>query len=203
MSILTFPSVASIGVAEASFSLVYNTQSFASPLNKSTQTLELPGAMWSARFLFKDLFNADSRAFKAFLAQLRGMSGRFYLGDLSHLTPRGTAGGAPLVKGAGQVGSTLLTDGWPANQSGVLLPGDYYGVNGELKIVTAVIPTDSGGNATISFEPPLRSSPPDNAAIVTSSPSCVMRLVDDKQDNLVYSGSMITSFELNAIETFA
>ena len=200
-TILNFP-VLSKAPTTCRFSLMPNTQIFESPLNRTVQTLELPGARWTFALEYKGLTLADARALKAFFAQLRGMAGRFYLGDYSHRTPSGTAAGSPMVKGAGQSGSTLITYGWTPNQAALLLPGDYIGVNGELKLVTAVCASDASGNATITFEPPLRTSPPDNAQIVTSAPKCVMRLLDDEQDQIIVDPERRPTVSFEGVEVF-
>jgi hypothetical protein len=83
-------------------------------------------------------------------------------------TNRGDGGGTPLVAGASQTGASLNTDGWPATTT-VLKAGDYFSVNGELKMVTADCVSDASGNATVEFAPILRSAPADNAALTLGS----------------------------------
>jgi len=202
MSVLNFPTLTRSAATITRFSLIANTQTFTSPLNKSVQTSELPGARWKASVTWSNLVEADARAMKAFLARLRGMAGRFYLYDHSHPMPSGTAAGTPLVKGASQTGNTLNTDGWTANQSGLLLPGDYLGVNGQMVMVTEPASADSGGNATITFEAPLRSSPADNLGIVTYQPTCTMMLIDDEQDQIEFDPERRPSVSIQCVEAF-
>lgn len=104
----------------------------------------------------------------------------------------GTYGGTPLVNGAGQSGSSLITDGWTATTT-TLNIGDTFtiaGVNsvnpqtrqstGKLQffVVTAVTTTDGSGNSTIAISPAIVASgqfqnvtavPADNAAITVTS----------------------------------
>lgn len=75
----------------------------------------------------------------------------------------GTQGGSPLVAGAGQTGSSLLTDGWTAstlvlNQGDIITIAGVYQINpltrqstGNLRqfVVTAPVTSDVSGNATI------------------------------------------------------
>ena len=168
----------------------------------SEQTGELPGAKWSCSIEWQGLKLSDARLMKAFLASLRGSSGRFYIWDVSHETPSGTAGGTPLVKGTGQTGMSVITDGWNANQSALLKIGDYIGIGGELKIITVDASSNGSGEATLVFEPPLRSSPADNSAIVITKPPCIMRLVDDQQDKIKINPPTLPNFTLNAVEIF-
>jgi hypothetical protein len=202
MSTLSFPTLSRAVPTTFLFSLVPNTQTFTSPLNKTTQTSELPGARWQFTLTWQNLSQSDSRILAAWIRKLTGAAGRFYMWDMQHPTPSGTAAGTGLVKGGSQTGRTLLTDGWTANQSGLFLPGDYVGVNGELKCITATIAADSGGNATLQFEPPLRSSPADNAPLTITKPTCVMRLVDDNQDQFEYREGNLTSPTVSGIEVF-
>jgi hypothetical protein len=83
-------------------------------------------------------------------------------------TNRGDGGGTPLVAGASQTGASLNTDGWPATTT-VLRAGDFFSVNGELKMVIADCVSDASGNATVEFAPILRSAPADNAALTLGS----------------------------------
>ena len=202
MSTLSFPTWSRSAPSQMSFSLVANTMSFSSPLTRSVQTSELPGARWAAKMTFQNLTDADVRIFKAWINKLSGMAGRFYLWDFTHPVPSGTAAGSPLVNGASQVGRTLITDGWTASQSGLLLPGDYFGVNGELKVITAPAVSDSDGNATLEFESPLRASPDNNAVITITRPTCTMMLDDDKQDYFYFTEPNCSTLSISCTEAF-
>lgn len=201
MSILTFPTLNRNFISSGTFGLMPNTQVFESPLNRSVQTVELPGARWLFSYNFESLESGDIRKLKAFLAQLRGMSGRFYMEDKTYLRS-GTAAGTPLVKGANQVGSTLITDGWTPSQPLLLDVGDYISIDYELKIITQVASSDSSGNATLTFEPPLRNSPIDNAAIVVNSPKAIFRLSGDEADSFSLQPPFHSDFTLDGIEVF-
>lgn len=180
MTVLTFPTLSIIPrPSSLEWGLQSNTLSFTSPLNGTVQTLELPGARWKASFILENLPASDSALMEAFLIQLRGQAGRFYLWNFARETPRGSAGGTPLVNGAGQSGTSLIIDGCAASQTNWMLAGDYFGVNGELKMLTAPVNTNGSGQATLVFEPPLRSSPADNAAITLTKPICKMMLASN------------------------
>lgn len=107
----------------------------------------------------------------------------------------GINSGTPLVNGASQTGSTIVTDGWTASQTGILKAGDLitfagvYAVNpvppnitigtGAANLqtfrVTADANSDSGGNVSIAISPAISltgvnnrvgsASPANNAAI--------------------------------------
>lgn len=105
----------------------------------------------------------------------------------------GALGGTPLVNGANQTGSSLLTKGWTALITGVLKEGDVltnastFAVNpltGETQgflrehVVTADVDSDAAGLATVPIYPPMtpqgalvhrptiNASPADNAIIL-------------------------------------
>jgi hypothetical protein len=175
--ILTFPAVTASSV---DWGLQSNTQSMRSELNGVGQDAALPGDIWTGTDTFTNKFDPEARILRAFLASLRGRSGRFWKSPPGYRRA-GTATGSPLVKGAGQSGLSLITDGWTPNQALALTAGDYFQVGNELKMLTAAAAANSSGQATLSFTPPLRAIPGDNAAIIVNSPACVMKLVDDKQ----------------------
>lgn len=92
----------------------------------------------------------------------------------------GALGGTPLVNGASQTGSSLITDGWTSAVANRLKQGDIftidgvYGVNpqnrqstGVLKqfVVTADTSSDVSGNLTIPIYPPI--NPPGVSATLT------------------------------------
>ena len=177
MSTLTFPNIIP---NDSEFGLQSNTQSARSELNGAVQTLGLPGDIWTGVFTFTNKVDPDARILRAFLTSLRGQAGRFYLSPPGY-RKAGIGTGTPQVKGAGQTGSSLLTDGWTPSQTGILLAGDYFQYEYELKMMTADANSDSGGNATLNFTPPIRVSPADNATIITTKPSCVMMLKNGNQ----------------------
>lgn len=202
MSILSLPTFSRTAPSFMTFSLQANTLSFESPLNKSVQTTELPGARFKAVFGWNNLTDADARIVKAWINKLSGRAGRFYLYDTTHPTPAGTALGTPLVKGASQTGRTLITDGWVANQTNLLLPGDYFGTGSQLCVITETISSNSSGEATLHFEAPLRISPADNAVITIDRPTAIMMLEDDEQDKFDFQERNVTSITINCMEMF-
>ena len=176
MATLTFPSLTP---SRAIWELVPNPQrSLTSPLNNAAQTLALPGDQWMATLTFPPMKEDDARTMLAFLAQLRGLAGRFYLHDHSLPAPRGIATGTPLVNGASQTGLSLVTDGWTVSQAGILKAGDYIGYGTELQMVAEDVNSDGGGNATIPLVKAIRTSPSNNEAVVTAAPPAVMMLLE-------------------------
>jgi hypothetical protein len=127
---------------------------------------------------------------KAFLLQLRGRFGTFLYGDPDALAlgARGSlsAPSTVTVDGAGQFGNSLNVAGFTNSATGVLLKGDYFqlgtGSNARLYCVTNNINANGSGDATIEFEPALRSSPADGATVTLASPKGVFKLVEDSAE---------------------
>lgn len=94
----------------------------------------------------------------------------------------GTGGGTPLVSGGSQVGSSIVTDGWP-NSTIVLAVGDLIQFTGLPLVydVTAQVTSNGSGEAAIPIDPPIFAggAPADNAPLfVGSSISWKVRVVD-------------------------
>lgn len=75
--------------------------------------------------------------------------------------------GTPLVNGASQTGSSLITDGWTASY--VIPQGKWFSVSVSsllyLYVTTAAVTASGAGAATLPILPMLRASPADNAAL--------------------------------------
>ena len=202
MAILTFPTSMPLPSSNE-WQLQGRAQHSISELDGTVQTIVLPGAFWRCTVSYSVLNATRWRALEAFLASLEGAAGRFYFGPQHAKTPVGLAGGTPLVNGANQTGSSLVTDGWPAS-TGILKAGDYFhfDVSGrrELKLATADVSSNASGQATISFKPAIRVSPADNAALVTSSPSCVMMLADSEQGSVSHRTAGLAAVSLSMRE---
>lgn len=156
-----------------------NTVGFArSPFTHATQVQEYQGQSWSAEVVFPEMVREEAEEFNAFLLALMGQRGTFYLGDPLGRLPRGVATGNPLVKGAGQVGNTLITDGWTANTTGILLRGDYIQIGTRLHKVLVDASSDATGTATLEIWPRLASSPSDDQFIVYRNTVGIFRLAE-------------------------
>jgi len=80
--------------------------------------------------------------------------------------------GAPLVKGAGQTGTSLVIDGF--NVGYAIKDGQFFsliqGGRRYLHMATADATASGAGEATVSFLPMLRVSPSDNAVVEFAQP---------------------------------
>lgn len=155
-----------------------------SPFTLESQEFKWPGVKWLSDFNMPPIKSRRvASEWIAFALKLGGKSGRFLMGDPSAKQPQGIATGTPLVKGGGQSGNTLLTDGWTPSKAGILLTGDYIqigtGLSSRLHFLTQDANSNGSGEALLTFEPPLRYSPTDNQAITVHNPRGVFKLVDN------------------------
>jgi len=105
-------------------------------------------------------FQGQKNGFDTFTTTVPGMT-----------VPLWVATGTPLVNGASQVGSSIITDGWTVSITGILKAGDILKFANHTKVymVTADANSNGSGQATISISPALVQSPADNSAITISS----------------------------------
>lgn len=133
-----------------------------------------PAAYWSlANALTTNIFvqSVAEPAFKGFLARLANMD--IYLDQNIQSQTVGAFAGAGVVNGAGQTGSTIVTNGWTASITGLLNVGDViqlagvFAVNpqnrqstGALQnfVITTAANSDASGNSTLSIYPAITTS---------------------------------------------
>ncbi|MDQ1081451.1 hypothetical protein [Pseudoroseomonas cervicalis] len=202
MAILQFPT----GIARpAGLSWLprANTQSHTSPLDGTTQTLQMPGMRWVVTLTWEDLKPEHWRILGAFIAQLGGQAGRFTYGPWH--APRTAPGvGAPVVDGAGQAGDLLVTRGWP-NFTRVFNTGDwlsYPDAQGRpmLHQVVANSSSNGTGQAATRLAPPLRRPGADGAAVEVVNPVGVFMLASDDDGEIRFRKPVRASTSLQLVE---
>lgn len=176
--------------------LTANTRSFRSTFSGAVQTSETPGTRWTITMTFNNKNEEESRKIESLLVKLNGMSHRVKCRDFGRdgFDPAGV----PLIDGADQTGNQLSTKGWNPSTL-VLLEGDYFVVNGELKMVTGNVTSEADGTALVTFGPPLRRSPANNAAIDTKE-LWVSFLQSDTQSGVDREPAFNNSISINLEE---
>lgn len=166
-----FNEVGSPGIVPASFQSIANVgqrmDEGAVPQDGRVLILN-PAAYWSLANGLTTLYvrSVAEPALKGFLASIANFE--IFLDQNIQGQTVGAYAGSGVVNGAGQTGSSLITNGWTASITGLLNIGDVFtiaGVNavnpknrqstGSLQnfVVTAVANSDSGGNSTIQIYP--------------------------------------------------
>jgi len=151
-----------------------------SPFTGAQQVYRYTGQFWEADLNLRPMNREEAELWISFFLKLKGAFGTFLLGDPVAAIPMGIGSGTPLVNGAGQTGSSLITDGWTAGQTGILKAGDYIqlgsGASAKLHKVLETVNSNSSGEATLTIWPDLRAATTDNAPITVSNPRGVFRL---------------------------
>jgi P22 coat protein - gene protein 5 len=127
-----------------------------------------PAAYWNLANAFTGLYvkSVAEGALKGFLAAIANFE--IFLDQNVQNQTVGAYAGTGVVNGAGQTGSTLVTNGWTASINGLLNAGDVftiagvYAINprsrqstGQLQnfVVTSTVNSDGSGNASIPIYP--------------------------------------------------
>lgn len=154
-----------------------------------------PGQMWIADFTLPIMTRAQAEIWQAFLLQLDGPKGTFYLGDPFATAPRGNWAGAPKVNGASQTGQSLAIDGLASGAT--IEPGDTFQLGVRLYkyigMTTAV--ANGSGQVTLDIWPRLRETPADNDALITISPVGLFRLSENSND--LYNSNAMEYYEVS------
>ena len=151
-----------------------------------TRSEAAQGRMWQEAWPALPAGSADVQALLTTIENLFNTGATctltHYLLPGSGKAANGSGGGTPLVKGASQSGTSLITDGWTAAAAVRMKAGDCFTVAGldVLFRATADISSDGSGNATITIEPPIvaGSSPADNAALTIASATLTAVVMD-------------------------
>ena len=181
---LTLPS--HTGIQNITLRAVNTVGMSMSPFTYQQQTVAHAGQRWECDITLPAMNRADAEQWVAFLVSLRGRFGTFTLGDPVGATPRGSAGGTPLVNGASQTGGTLNIDGCTASQTGWLKAGDYIqlGTAGSATLHKVLADADSNGSGQVALDiwPFIRTAPSDNATVVVTNTIGRFRLADNEQN---------------------
>jgi len=132
-----------------------------------------PAAYWGMSNGLSGVFvtSVAEPALKGFLAKIANFS--IYEDQNVQTQLVGAYAGTPVVNGANQTGSSLITNGWTASLTGLLNVGDVFTIAGVFAVnpqsrvstgalqnfvVTSTANSDAGGNATIGIAPAITTS---------------------------------------------
>jgi len=165
------------------------------------QFIDHPGKWWLCTLKYPPMTLLQAQDWIDFLMKLHGQIGTFYLTDPDGNIKRGNPLGTPLVTAFGSDRLSVTTYGWTANKAGLLYPGDWISFsNYEYKrVVESIVNSDSGGAATIYFEPIMRVPLAGGTAIATTSAKGIFHLeshdVAWTTDNLMMYGLTLAIME--------
>jgi hypothetical protein len=128
---LTIPGA--LGPASADLQMFDAIGEFTGEFDGSAEQQQWSDQHWTLDMEWPPQTWAQGAALDAFLAALHGKWGSFLWGPPWAASPRGSAllAGSPVCTGADAARSNCLhTSAWLPNQSGILLPGDYFSLGG-------------------------------------------------------------------------
>jgi hypothetical protein len=176
-----------------------------SPFTLIQQVQPWPGAdRWDATVTLPPLSRAQAWAWEGFLAELQGRANVFQLGDPRAVDgPLGGAAGTPLVSTSGSANlpatTQLVTRGWTASTSRLLLRGDEFQIGYRLHRVCEQVNSDSSGDATLTIWPSLRETPADATPLVLNAPQGLFRLAANRR--VIHSSpTRLTSISFQCVE---
>lgn len=185
-----------VPISSSKFGLNVNQAAFEAGLSRKLAIQTHAAGLtdrWEGVFTTTELSSAQIAEFSAWLVSLKGREKNFYAFDPDRKLPLGSAVSASStarIKGVGQIGSSILSDGWLPSQTGILMPGDYIQIGSGFHMVLEQVDSDALGGATLNFEPVLRVSPADNSAIIFENPVLIARM-----------GALIEGWETGANKT--
>ena len=218
MTTITYPSTPR--PQGMSWRLVMPAQTNVSDWTGRRQTIASGRGWWECQITFPPIVGTDNvNAWRAFIAKSRGAANDFQVpvdptaqyvdapasvvGSLSLNFTTGLyqtfSQGAALVNGSGQTGRTINADGFPASTT-VLQAGQFVTINNQLLQLTENVVSNSSGAAVLTFEPPIRVSPANNAPVEYENPYCLMYLVEEP--TLSVEAGYVYSLSLNLRESF-
>lgn len=172
---LTLPSTSDLAPKDYALRLDYAQASNQSPFTLNEQIYDYQQARWRLEISYPPLTVAEAKIIKGFILALNGRVGTFKAGDPLNITPAGNPTGA-LVNGSSQVGTTLVCDGVAPNQTPAFAAGDDFTLNNCLYTVVQNANSDGSGNVTLEIQPPLVTSPANNAVLTTTAAFGLFRL---------------------------
>jgi len=181
---ISFPRDFPVSIRTSMINLSVNQAIFESAFTRQQQTQEHAagkGDRWEGVWVTPSLSTSDMKALKAWLVSLKGQINTFKAYDPDNRTLENAPGNA-LVAGASQTGTSINVDGWPLSQT-VMLAGEFFQFEDEFKMCLEDVVTNGSGQATINFEPAIRTSPANNATVIVTNPFFIARLAD------VYGGT--------------
>ena len=174
--ILDFPVYRALSVTRA---LNSATALVRSPFTGQSRSQFWGGEWWSFDVEMATMARDDGRLLDGFFAQLSGRRHTFMFADPSARFRDGVVdAGLPQVRGAGQTGTTLATDGWLQGrilQAGMFISFGTPSANRFHQILNTVY-VGADGLATFTIAPELREAPADNTAIEYLNPKVRLRL---------------------------
>lgn len=132
------------------------------------QTVHRSSGHWVMRCTWTNILGEERAKLLAFLLRVNGTEHRVRMPFFGQ-KQRGDLGGSPVVDGAGQTGTSLNIRGCDPSVTNWMRVGDVFRYDNALRVATTDADSDGTGDATITFVPPIRTSPADGVALQTAA----------------------------------
>lgn len=175
-----------------------------SPFSGKSATAHMLDWQWQFRFTYRPLAGADLLALQAELAAAE-LGGTVVVWHPDFPRAWGSAA-TGAVNGASQLGTTLVTDGWPVS-SALAVAGDYVfvrmGTPWRMFRLLSAATSNGAGQASFVLDAPLPGSPADNAVVTfdwvaqgAGLTSIITAIDEGESDELGTASITITGEEL-------
>ncbi len=181
--------------------IVPNLRTFTGPYTPTTQTSDLAGERWAARFdLVSTVDPRLAAAREAFFDRLKGQSHLFSLWHAKHQAPRGTMRGSPVL--AAPTVALANTSRVTTTAGATVRAGDMLGVAGQLIRVMADATADGAGLLVFEHQPRARVEWAAGAAVTWDRPTANFMLRTPDGVPTVFSPGYTDGVSVEAIEVF-
>lgn len=192
MATITFPSTPKPSGMQ--WRLVMPAQNNVSGWTGERQVIASNRGWWECSLSLPPIVGtAAVKPWRSYIAQARGVVNDFRI--TVHPTAQSALANTVLVRGGGQTGRSIISDGWP-NSTTVLSAGDYVTIEDQLVQLTANVTSNGSGIATLTFEPPIRRAPADNAPVEYRNPYALMYFVEEPMLSVGIGDVYTLAFEL-------
>lgn len=168
--------------------------------NSRRQVLSYPSAsIWRMSVDIHPQDTPYAGEWRAFFMKLRGRENWFKCPMPQYPGPSTGYTGSCEVDGGGQAGFTLNLKSMTPNAD-VLAAGDFFTVVDQCFVADEDVTADGSGEASVSFDAPLRTSPVDGATVTLASPYFLCASTTSTAARWMSSGAMRQSFTFEGAE---
>ena len=168
--------------SEMSWRLVQPAQNNINAWTGGRQVIASGRGWWECEYALPPIVGTENfNPWRGFIASMRGAANDVQIPV--DPTPQSALANTVLVNGAGQFGRSINTDGWPVSTT-ILTAGQFVTIGDQLLQLTADVTSNGSGQATLSFEPSIRTPTTDNAPVEYKNPYCLMYLIEEPAYNV-------------------
>jgi len=101
--------------------------------------------------------------------------------------------------GTSPTGTSMRVKGLTSSTNDLLVPGDFFEINGELKQITSVVNSDAAGCAVLNFRPALHIPPINNDPVIFNKPLGSFALSDGAKWKTTFGSYIDTEVVLDEV----